>query len=76
MKSELKTAIRVKDAVAAENGAEAYAAALAACRLLDKGCFRRKQAIHKNQAANRERRHAAREEDVVTEGRRKAYVKP
>ena len=36
-KSELKTAVRrVREAVAAGNGAEAYAAALAASRLLDK----------------------------------------
>ena len=37
VKSELKTATRhVKDAVAAGNGAEAFAAACAACRLMDK----------------------------------------
>ena len=52
VKSELKTATRhVKDAVAAGNGAEAYAAALAACRLMDKAAS--KGVIHKNQAANR-----------------------
>ena len=35
VRSELKTATRaVHDAVEAKNGAEAYAAALAACRLL------------------------------------------
>ena len=51
-KSELKTATRrVKDAVAAGNGAEAYAAACAACRLMDKAAS--KGVIHKNQAANR-----------------------
>ena len=37
VRSELKTATRaVHDAVEAKNGAEAYAAALAACRLLDR----------------------------------------
>ncbi len=52
VKSELKTATRrVKDAVAAENGAEAFAAAMAACRLMDKAVS--KGVIHKNQAANR-----------------------
>ena len=52
VKSELKTATRrVKDAVAAGNGAEAYAAALAACRLMDRAAS--KGVIHKNQAANR-----------------------
>ena len=52
VKSELKTATRrVKDAVAAGNGAEAYAAACAACRLMDKAAS--KGVIHKNQAANR-----------------------
>lgn len=51
-KSELKTAARrVREAVEAGNGAEAYAAALAACRLLDKAAG--KGVIHKNQAANR-----------------------
>ena len=52
IKSELKTATRrVKDAVAEENGAKAYAEALAACRLMDKAVS--KGVIHKNQAANR-----------------------
>ena len=52
VKSQLKTATRrVKDAVAAGNGAEAYAAACAACRLMDKAAS--KGVIHKNQAANR-----------------------
>ena len=41
VKSELKTATRrMKDAVAAGNGAEAYAAACAACRLMDKAASR------------------------------------
>ena len=42
---------RVREAVAAGNGAEAYAAALAASRLLDKAAS--KGIIHKNQAAQR-----------------------
>ena len=58
-KSELKTATRrVKDAVAAGNGAEAYAAAVAACRLMDKAAG--KGIIHKNQAANRKSKLARR----------------
>lgn len=52
VRSELKTATRAcRDAVAAGNGAEAYAAALAACRLMDKAAS--KGVIHKRQAANR-----------------------
>ena len=52
VKSELKTAVRrVREAVAEENGAEAYAAAQKACRLLDKAAS--KGIIHKNQAAER-----------------------
>lgn len=52
VRSELKTATRaVHDAVEAENGAEAYAAALKACRLMDKAAT--KGVIHKRQAANR-----------------------
>ena len=52
VRSELKTATRaVRDAVEANNGAEAYAAALAACRLMDKAAS--KGIIHKRQAANR-----------------------
>ena len=52
VRSELKAATRaVHDAVEAKNGAEAYAAALAACRLLDRAVT--KGVIHKNQAANR-----------------------
>ena len=75
VKSELKTAIRrVKDAVAAENGAEAYAAALAACRLLDKAAS--KGVIHKNQAANRKSGVMLLVKDVVTDDVRAAYVKP
>ena len=65
VKSELKTATRrVKDAVAAGNGAEAYAAALAACRLMDKAAS--KGVIHKNQAANRKSGVMALANTVVT----------
>lgn len=52
VRSELKTAVRaVREAVAAGNGAEAYAKAQVACRLLDKAAS--KGVIHKRQAANR-----------------------
>ena len=52
VRSELKTASRaVHEAVEAKNGADAYAAALKACRLLDKAAT--KGVIHKSQAANR-----------------------
>ena len=52
VRSELKTAIRVvREAVEAKDGATAYAAALKACRLLDKAAS--KGIIHKRQAANR-----------------------
>lgn len=74
VKSELKTATRrVKDAIAAENGAEAYAAAMAACRLLDKAAS--KGVIHKNQAANRKNGVMLLVKDV-TAADRAAYVKP
>ena len=75
VKSELKTATRrVKDAVAAENGAEAYAAALAACRLMDKAAA--KGIIHKNQAANRKSGIMALVNPIVTDEDRAAYEKP
>lgn len=75
VKSELKTAVRhVKDAVEAENGAKAYAAAMAACRLLDKAAS--KGVIHKNQAANRKSGIMALIKDVVSDEDRAAYVKP
>ncbi len=52
IRAELKTAIRgVREAVAAGDGAAAYAAAQKACRLLDRAVS--KGVIHKNQAANR-----------------------
>ena len=75
VKSELKTATRrVKEAVSAGNGAEAYAAAMAACRLLDKAAS--KGVIHKNQAANRKSGVMLLIKDVVTDADRAAYVKP
>lgn len=75
VKAELKTATRhVKDAVAAGNGAEAYAYALAACRLLDKAAT--KGVIHKNQAANRKSGIMALANTVVTDADRAAYKKP
>ena len=53
VRSSLRTAIRsVREAAkAGEPGAEAFAAAMAACRLLDKAAS--KGVIHKNQAANK-----------------------
>lgn len=75
VKSEIKTATRhVKDAVAAGNGAEAYACALAACRLMDKAAA--KGVIHKNQAANRKSGVMALANTIVTDADRAAYVKP
>ena len=75
IKSELKTATRrVKDAVAEENGAEAYARALAACRLMDKAVT--KGVIHKNQAANRKSGIMALVNPIVTDEDRAAYQKP
>lgn len=74
-KSELKTAVRrVREAVAAGNGAEAYAAALAASRLLDKAAS--KGIIHKNQAANRKSGVMQLANTIVTDTDRAAYVKP
>ncbi len=75
VKSELKTATRrVKDAVEAGNGAEAYAAALAACRLMDKAAS--KGVIHKKQAANRKSGIMVLANTVVTDADRAAYKKP
>lgn len=75
VKSELKTATRrVKDAVAAGDGATAYAAALAACRLMDKAVS--KGVIHKNQAANRKSGIMRIANTIVTDADRAAYVKP
>ena len=75
IKSELKTATRrVREAVAAENGAEAFAAAMAACRLMDKAVS--KGVIHKNQAANRKSGIMALVNTIATDEDRAAYVKP
>ncbi|MBQ9003815.1 MAG: 30S ribosomal protein S20 [Eggerthellaceae bacterium] len=75
VKSELKTATRhVKDAVAEGDGAKAYAAALAACRLMDKAVS--KGVIHKKQAANRKSGIMALVNPIVTDADRAAYVKP
>lgn len=75
IKSELKTATRkVKDAVAAGNGADAYKFALEASRLMDKATS--KGVIKKNQAANRKSGIMLLANSIVTEEDRKAYVKP
>ena len=72
IKSELKTATRrVKDAVEAGNGAEAYAAALSACRLMDKAVS--KGVIKKNQAANRKSGVMKLANTIVTDEDRKSY---
>ena len=74
VKSELKTATRkVREAVEAGDGANAYAAALDACRLLDKA--QSKGVIHKNQAARRKSRIMTLANTVVTDTDRKAYKK-
>ncbi len=71
-KSELKTATRrVREAVEAGNGAEAFAAAANACRLLDKAVS--KGVIKKNQAANRKSGIMKLANTVVTDADRKAY---
>ena len=75
IKSELKTAVRrVREAVAKKDATEAYAAALNACRLLDKAAA--KGIIHKNQAANRKSGVMAVANTIVTDEVRAAYVKP
>lgn len=72
VRSELKTATRVvKDAVAAGDGAKAYAAALAASRLLDKAVS--KGVIHKRQAANRKSGIMHLVNPIVTDADRAAY---
>lgn len=74
-KSELKTAIRrVREAVAAGDGAAAFAAAVTACRLLDKAAA--KGIIHKNQAANRKSGVMKLANTIVTDADRAAYKKP
>ncbi len=75
VKSELKTATRrVKDAVAAGDGAAAFAAAAACCRLMDKAVT--KGVIKKNQAANRKSGIMRLANTVVTDADRAAYAKP
>lgn len=75
IKSQLKTATRkVKDAVAAGDGALAYAEACKTCRLMDKAVT--KGVIKKNQAANRKSGIMRLVNTIVTEADRKAYEKP
>lgn len=72
VRSELKTATRaVQDAVEAKNGAEAYSAALDACRLMDKAAS--KGVIHKHQAANHKSGLMKLANTVVTDEERAAY---
>lgn len=72
VKSELKTAVRrVRDAVSANDAPTAYAAALTACRLLDKAAT--KGVIHKNQAANRKSGVMKLANTIVTDDVRAAY---
>ncbi|MGI6591348.1 MAG: 30S ribosomal protein S20 [Eggerthellaceae bacterium] len=73
VRSELKTAIRTaREAVEAGNGAEAYAAGVNACRLLDKAAS--KGIIHKNQAANRKSNLMKLVNTVATDEDRAAYT--
>ena len=73
IKTELKTATRkVKDAVASNDGKEAYVAAVKACRLMDKAVS--KGVIKKNQAANRKSGIMKLANTVVTDADRKAYT--
>ncbi len=75
IKSELKTATRrVREAVAAGDGAAAFAAACSACRLMDKAVS--KGVIKKNQAANRKSGIMQLANTIVTDADRKAYAKP
>ncbi|MEY8562228.1 30S ribosomal protein S20 [Eggerthellaceae bacterium 3-80] len=74
VKSELKTATRrVKDAVAAGDGAAAFAFAQEACRLMDKAAS--KGVIHKKQAANRKSGIMHLVNSVATDADRAAYQK-
>ncbi len=57
--------------MAAGNGVEAYAAAVAACRLMDKAAG--KGIIHKNQAANRKSGIMKLANTIVTDADRAAY---
>jgi len=75
VRSELKTATRhVQDAVSAGNGTDAYAHALAACRLMDKAVT--KGVIHKNQASNRKSGIMRLANTVATDEDRAAYKPP
>ncbi|MEG0682794.1 MAG: 30S ribosomal protein S20 [Raoultibacter sp.] len=72
VRSELKTATRtVHDAVEAKNGADAYACALTACRLMDKAVS--KGVIHKRQAANHKSGLMKLANTVATDADRAAY---
>ena len=74
-KAELKTAVRrVREAVAAKDGAAAYAAACYACKKLDQAAS--KGIIHKNQAANRKSGVMALANTIVTAEDIAAYQKP
>ena len=73
-KAELKTAVRrVREAVAEEDGAKAFAAGQAACRLFDKAAT--KGIIHKNQAANRKSGVMLLVNSIATDEDRAAYEK-
>ena len=75
VRSEIKTATRVvKDAVEANNGPAAIAAAHAACKLLDRAVT--KGVIHKNQAANRKSGLMKLANTVATAEDRAAYQAP
>lgn len=74
-KAELKTAVRrVREAVAAGDGAAAYAAACYACKKLDQAAS--KGIIHKNQAANRKSGVMALANTIVTAEDIAAYQAP
>ncbi len=75
IKSELKTAVRtVREAVEEKKGAEAYVAAMSACRLLDKAVS--KGVIHKKQAANRKHGIMMLINPIVSDNDKAAYIKP
>lgn len=75
VRSELKTASRaVKDAVEAQDGQAAIAAAHKACRLLDRAVT--KGVIHKNQAANRKSGIMKLANTVASDADRAAYKAP
>jgi len=75
VRSELKTASRAaKDAVEAQDGQAAIAAAHKACRLLDRAVT--KGVIHKNQAANRKSGIMKLANTVASDEDRAAYKAP